>query len=61
MKNEGENVLFYIKKHIMKKEKVKYLAILLETFPSHNDGEELFFLKDESNLNMPNNGLYTDN
>ncbi|CAB5193265.1 unnamed protein product [Rhizophagus irregularis] len=47
MKNEGENVLFYIKKHIMKKEKVKYLAILLETFPSHNDGEELFFLKDE--------------
>ncbi|PKK73216.1 hypothetical protein RhiirC2_776308 [Rhizophagus irregularis] len=49
MKNEGENVLFYIKKHIMKKEKVKYLAILLETFPSHNDGEELFFLKDEVN------------
>ncbi|EXX66667.1 hypothetical protein RirG_121590 [Rhizophagus irregularis DAOM 197198w] len=49
MKNGGENVLFNIKKHIMKKEKVKYLAILLETLPSHNDGKELFFLKDEVN------------
>ncbi|PKK73217.1 hypothetical protein RhiirC2_847825 [Rhizophagus irregularis] len=49
MKNRGENVLFNIKKHIMKKEKVKYLAILLETLPSHNDGKELFFLKDEVN------------
>uniref|UniRef100_U9TRS9 Uncharacterized protein n=1 Tax=Rhizophagus irregularis (strain DAOM 181602 / DAOM 197198 / MUCL 43194) TaxID=747089 RepID=U9TRS9_RHIID len=49
MKNEGENVLFYIKKHIMKKEKVKYLAILLESQLICNDGKELFSLKDEVN------------
>ncbi|PKK70181.1 hypothetical protein RhiirC2_780057 [Rhizophagus irregularis] len=36
-------------KHIMKKEKVKYLAILLESQLICNDGKELFSLKDEVN------------
>ncbi|UZO02483.1 uncharacterized protein OCT59_020963 [Rhizophagus irregularis] len=47
--NEDENInniniLFYIKKYIMKKERVKYLAI-----NSDNDDYELFSLKDEVN------------
>jgi hypothetical protein len=44
-----DNILFYIKEYIMKKERVKYLAIL-ETFPgSDEDDKELFSLKDEVN------------
>uniref|UniRef100_U9UCR6 Uncharacterized protein n=1 Tax=Rhizophagus irregularis (strain DAOM 181602 / DAOM 197198 / MUCL 43194) TaxID=747089 RepID=U9UCR6_RHIID len=46
--NEDENInniniLFYIKKYILKKERVKYLAIL----ESDNDEDELFFFKEE--------------
>ncbi|GBB86057.1 hypothetical protein RclHR1_01250020 [Rhizophagus clarus] len=48
LKNKGESVLFYIKEYIMKKEKVKYLAIL-ETFLYCLGEKELFYLKDEVN------------
>jgi hypothetical protein len=44
--NEFENILLYIKKNIMKKERVKYLAIL-ETCDEYD--EQLFSLKDEVN------------
>jgi hypothetical protein len=44
--NEFENILLYIKKNIMKKERVKYLAIL-ETCDGYE--EQLFSLKDEVN------------
>ncbi|GBC49750.2 hypothetical protein GLOIN_2v1774306 [Rhizophagus irregularis DAOM 181602=DAOM 197198] len=40
----SENILFYIKEYIMKKERVKYLAII-----SDDDDYELFSLKDEVN------------
>ncbi|EXX55388.1 hypothetical protein GLOIN_2v1779083 [Rhizophagus irregularis DAOM 181602=DAOM 197198] len=43
--DENIDISFYIKKYIMKKERVKYLAILKEDF----DDKELFFLKDEVN------------
>ncbi|PKK62609.1 hypothetical protein RhiirC2_855549 [Rhizophagus irregularis] len=43
--DENIDISFYIKKYIMKKERVKYLAILKADF---ND-KELFFLKDEVN------------
>jgi hypothetical protein len=44
--DEFDNILFYIKKNIMKKERVKYLAIL-ETCDECD--KELFSLKDEVN------------
>ncbi|PKK71278.1 hypothetical protein RhiirC2_778582 [Rhizophagus irregularis] len=40
----SENILFYIKEYIIKKERVKYLAII-----SDDDDYELFSLKDEVN------------
>ncbi|PKY19229.1 hypothetical protein RhiirB3_432242 [Rhizophagus irregularis] len=54
--NEDENInniniLFYIKKYILKKERVKYLAIL----ESDNDEDELFFFKEEVNEFKLNN------
>ncbi|EXX68023.1 hypothetical protein RirG_108730 [Rhizophagus irregularis DAOM 197198w] len=45
MQIKDENILLYIKEYIMKKEKVKYLAIMFD-----DDLEnELFYLKDEVN------------
>ncbi|CAB5205677.1 unnamed protein product [Rhizophagus irregularis] len=46
---KGENILFCIKKYIMKKEKVKYLAILESGSDDDKFDDELFFLKDEVN------------
>ncbi|GBC05432.1 hypothetical protein RclHR1_06220005 [Rhizophagus clarus] len=43
-KEENEDILLYIKEYIMKKRRVKYLAIL-ENF--HEKSEDLFFLKDK--------------
>ncbi|PKY24700.1 hypothetical protein RhiirB3_527406 [Rhizophagus irregularis] len=46
--DRNEKILFYIKKYIMKKERVKYLAILNKDVYTREE-IELFFLKDEVN------------
>ncbi|RGB36257.1 hypothetical protein C1646_741813 [Rhizophagus diaphanus] len=49
MKNDDKSILSYIKKYIMMKERVKYLACL-ELIPfSNNTNKDLYFLKDEVN------------
>ncbi|EXX62578.1 hypothetical protein GLOIN_2v1767282 [Rhizophagus irregularis DAOM 181602=DAOM 197198] len=45
MSIKGENILFYIKEYIMKKERVKYLAIVFDDELNN----EIFHLKDEVN------------
>jgi hypothetical protein len=45
--NEFKNILFYIKEYFMKKERIKYLAILETILYNSLDNEELFSLKDE--------------
>ncbi|EXX75703.1 hypothetical protein RirG_039570 [Rhizophagus irregularis DAOM 197198w] len=46
MQNESVSILFYIKKYIMRRERVKYLAFS-EFFPDIDTDEELFFLEHE--------------
>ncbi|PKY28057.1 hypothetical protein RhiirB3_529618 [Rhizophagus irregularis] len=48
MQNESVSILFYIKKYIMRRERVKYLAFS-EFFPDIDTDEELFFLEHEVN------------
>ncbi|PKY31167.1 hypothetical protein RhiirB3_448645 [Rhizophagus irregularis] len=48
MKYDDKSILSYIKKYIMMKEKVKYLAYL-ELVPFSDTNKDLFYLKDEVN------------
>ncbi|GBC04835.1 hypothetical protein RclHR1_00590021 [Rhizophagus clarus] len=47
--NVQDDILFYIKEYIMKKERVKYLAFLESYSITCNDDKELFSLEDEVN------------
>lgn len=45
IQNEGENSLFYIKERIMKKKRVKYLAILETILYVNYKTERIVFFK----------------
>ncbi|CAB4435852.1 unnamed protein product [Rhizophagus irregularis] len=48
-RDENTKILFFIKKYIMKKERIKYLAIVESDSNASTAPVELFFLKDEVN------------
>ncbi|CAB5192183.1 unnamed protein product [Rhizophagus irregularis] len=55
LRKEDTEILFFIKKYIMKKERVKYLAIVESDSNASTEPVELFFLKNEVNEYKLNN------